>query len=144
MPKLLNFAVCDRVLIEDAGQASLIRIIHAVTATLKDHGKKIPKNAVEPREWAIFTLWKQAAEDRDRLFVQHIQLLWPDKSEFQKMEIEFRFQPDKDQQNRFQIKGFPLGQEGDVTVNMWLEADSKRVGEIYTWTVRVKHEIAKA
>lgn len=144
MPKLLNFAVCDRVLIEDDGQASLIRVIQGVTATLKGHGKNIPKNFVGAKEWAIFTLWKQTAEDRDRLFVQHIQLLWPDKSEFKKLEFTFRFQLDKSQQNRILIDGFPLGQEGDVTVNMWLETDSERVGEIYTWTVRIKHEIAKA
>ncbi|MDA2914128.1 hypothetical protein MYX77_09255 [Acidobacteriia bacterium AH_259_A11_L15] len=115
-----------------------------MTATLQDDGTKIPQKAVGAKEWAIFTLWKQTAEDRDRPFVQVIQIFWPDKSEFKKQELPFRFQPDKDQQNRIVINGFPVGQEGDVTVNMWLEADSKRVGEIHTWIVRVKHEIAKA
>lgn len=144
MAKLLNFAVCEAVLIEDAGPASLIRVIQSLTATLRGEETKIPKNAVGPKEWAIFALWKQTAEDHDKPFVQVIQILWPDKTEFKKLEFPFRFQPDKDQQNRVQINGFPLGQEGDVTMNMWLEADSKRVGEIYAWTIRVKHEIVKA
>lgn len=117
--------------------------MQGVTAVIKE-GTKIPKNAVGPKEWAIFALWKQVAADRGDSFVQIVQILWPDKTEFKKQEAPFRFEPGRSHQNRIEINGFPLGQEGDVTVNMWLETDSKRVGEIYTWTVRVKHEIAKA
>ncbi len=144
MPRLVIFAVCDRILIEDKGTVSLIKIADEFTVTIKGD-TKIGRDAVGPTEWAIFTKWEKTSGDDDKEFVEIIQALWPDKSEFKRIEFPFRFQPDKKrQQNRFEIVGFPVGQEGPVTLNMWLEVDSKRIGEIHTWTVNVKHETAKA
>lgn len=144
MPRLLLFAACDRVLIEDKGTASLITITDELTVTLKE-GTKIPRDAVGPKEWAILTNWKKSPDDGDKEFVEVLQVLWPDKTEFKRIDFPFRFQPDKrGQQNRREVVGFPLGQEGDVTLNLWLEVDSKRVGEIHTWTVTVKHKVEKA
>lgn len=144
MPRLVIFAVCDRVLIEDRGTASLITITDEFTVTIKGD-TKIGRDAVGPTQWVIFTKWEKTSGDDDKEFVEIIQVLWPDKSEFKRIEFLFGFQPDKKgHQNRFEIVGFPVGQEGPVTLNMWLEVDSKRIGEIHTWTVNVKHETAKA
>ncbi len=143
MPKLLVFAVCEKVLIEDRGTANLIRIFDELTATIKE-GTKVPKDAVGPTEWAIFTKWKKMPGDDDKEFVEVVQALWPDKTEFKRLDVPFRFPPDKSgQQLRREIVGFPVGQQGDVTLNMWLEMDSQRMGEIHTWTLNIKHEIVK-
>jgi hypothetical protein len=138
------FAACDRVLIEGRGTASLVTITDEFTVIIKGD-TKIRRDAVGPTQWAIFTKWEKTSGDDDREFVEIIQALWPDKSEFKRIEFPFRFQPDKKgQQIRIEFVGFPVGQEGPVTLNMWLEVDSKRIGEIHTWTVNVKHEMAKA
>ncbi|MCH6553476.1 MAG: hypothetical protein IH793_04880, partial [Acidobacteria bacterium] len=142
--RLVVFAACDRILIEESGIASLISIIDEFTLTIKGD-TKIGRDAVGPTQWAIYTKWEKTSGDDDKEFVQIIQALWPDKSEFKRMKAPFRFQPDKKgHQNRIEINGFPMGQEGLVTLNMWLEVDSKRIGEIHTWTVNIKHETAKA
>jgi hypothetical protein len=144
MPRLVILAVCDRVLIEDRGTASLITITDEFTVTIKGD-TKIGRDTVGPTQWAIFTKWEKTSGDDDKEFVQIIQVLWPDKSEFKRIEFPFGFHPGKKgHQNRFEIVGFPFGQEGLVTLNTWLEVDSKRIGEIHTWTVNIKHEAEKA
>lgn len=144
MPRLLVFAACDRILIDDSGIPSLISIVDEFTLTIKGD-TKIGRDAVGPTQWAIYTKWEKTSGDDDKEFVQIIQALWPDKSEFKRIKAPFRFQSDKKgHQNRIEINGFPMGQEGLVTLNMWLEVDSKRIGEIHTWTVNIKHKTAKA
>ena len=103
MPRLVVFAACDRILIEESGIASLISIIDEFTLTIKGD-TKIGRDAVGPTQWAIYTKWEKTSGDDDKEFVQIIQALWPDESEFKRIKAPFRFQPDKKaHQNRIEI-----------------------------------------
>jgi len=77
-------------------------------------------------------------------FSQVIQILWPNKSEFLKRSVQFRFQGHQKHSVLMNVSGFPIGQIGEVIVNMWLERDSQRIGEIHSWAVEVEHKLHDA
>jgi len=95
---------------------------------------------VGPQQWSVFSLWNQTPDDAGKEFDQVIQILWPDKTEFKTHRQHFTFKKELGHQIRINITGFPIGQVGPVTVNMWLEIDSKRVTDTYSWIVSLKHE----
>ena len=136
MPKLLVFAPCEKAIIDEHGNATLIILMQNVG--VQAGKEEIPKNAVTPKEWAVFALWEPLPEDYGKTFVQVLQTLLPDGSEFKKSEMRFQMQ-EKLQQNRMAIMGFPVGQVGRLTLNMWLEVDSVRVGEVHSYCLTVSH-----
>src|SRR5208282_4342293 len=140
MPKLLVFAVCEKVLIDENKNISLIVLLQNVSASSPDKSE-IPRNAITPKEWTVFAMWQPAAEDYGREFNQIIQILWPDGSEFKKHALTFHFERDKIHHTRMTVIGFPVGQAGKLTLNMWLEADSRPVGESHSYVIQVTHDL---
>jgi len=139
MPNLRLFAACEKVIVDESGLASLISLAQEVTVFHK-RGTSPAKNAVGPQQWCIFSLWNQSPGDAGKTFVQVIQILWPDKTEFKTHRQLFTFTHDKPHQLSINITGFPIGQVGPVAVNMWLEIDSQRVTDTFSWIVSLKHE----
>lgn len=143
MPKLLLFAVCEKVILDGAGNASIINLMHGIEVASAQQGPiiaPIPRNAVSGNTWSIFTTWKPVPADAGKEFVQKIEVLWPDRTVFNTVTIPFRFEAHRNHQNTTNVNGFPVGQMGDVTITMWVECDQKRVGEISSWTVTVTHK----
>jgi hypothetical protein len=141
MPQLITFAVCERCLITGEGTASLIVLMQRVSAKLRPPApKEVPANAVIPTNWCAYSLWKPLPDEEAVEFSQVIQILWPDKSEFLKRSVRFRFQDHKKHSIQVSISGFPIGQTGEVVVNMWVERDSQRIGEIHSWAIEVEHK----
>lgn len=137
MAKLLVFVPCEKIILDDQGNASLIVLFHSLDA--RGTTGDIPKNAVTPKEWAIFTMWQWLPEERGKEFSQIIQILWPDGTEFKRFPLEFKAGERKYHQNRVNIVGFPIGQIGEITVNMWLEENSRRFGDTYSYSLAVSH-----
>jgi len=143
MPKLILFAVCEKVILDGQNNASIINVVHGLQAAIPTQGPiigPIPRNAVAPTTWSIFALWKPAPGDTDKEFLQKSEVLWPDGTVFNTTEAPFKFVGNKTHQNAINVLGFPVGQIGDVTVNLWVEHDRKRVGEIHSWTIAVTHK----
>ena len=56
MPRLLAFAVCERVVLEEGtGNVSLISIFHNLNVGLAQ--ETVPAGAALPIHWCVFTLW---------------------------------------------------------------------------------------
>ena len=138
MPDLLLFTLCEKVIVDERKNVSLINLLQGIEAARQDPSLLMPKNAVSPMPWAVFTLWKPVEGDLGKQFSQIVQVMWPDRSEFKKVSLDFKIQ-DKNHQVRVDILGFPIGQVGDVLVNAWIEWDRRRVGGIHTWSVPVTH-----
>ena len=137
MPKLLVFTACEKIIIDDNSNPSLIMLLHAVTVTPSaPTAKDIPKNAVTPREWAIYASWEREEGDENKSYAQWLQILWPDGNEFERQALPFTFTK-RYQQNRINIKGFPIGQPGLLTVNLWLESEGAKVTEVYSRTIEI-------
>jgi hypothetical protein len=143
MPTLILFAVCEKVILEAAGNASIINLVHGMEAASAQQGPIIApilRNAVSPVTWSIFAVWRAAPGDTDKQFVEKVEILWPDRTVFYAVDFPLKFEANKTiHQSTANVIGFPIGQVGDVTVNMWIECDRRRIGEVSSWTVSVTH-----
>jgi hypothetical protein len=140
MPELILFAACEKVILDERRNATLINIMAGIEANrVQGPTGPIPKNAVAGSSWSIFSLWKPKDGDVGKEFTQKITIIWPDNSEFKVNDVNFKMEKGRNHQNNLAIVGFPIGQVGDVRVNMWLEWDRKQVGEIHTWIITVTH-----
>ena len=137
MPKLLVFVPCEKIILDDRANASLIVLMQNLDVQVGAQG--IPKNAVTPKEWAVFTVWEWLPDDHGKEFTQIIQVLWPDGSEFKRTAMKFQAGQKRYHQNRLMIIGFPAGQVGQIAVNMWLEEDSRKIGDLYSYFLTVSH-----
>jgi hypothetical protein len=123
--------------VDNQGNASLIVLMQNIEAQV---GKEeVAKDAVTPKEWAIFSKWELLTQDRGKEFSQVVQLLWPDGKVFKQNPMKFRVGEKRFHENRLNVLGFPIGQQGEVKINMWLEEDSVRVGELHSYILFVSH-----
>lgn len=141
MPRLILFAVAEKVILDPEGNASIITLIHGMEAATLQMGTvgDIPKNAVVPRPWTVYSMWKPSHGDMGKEFTQKVQVVYPDGTPFNTTETSFKFEANRSHQTTTNIVGFPIGQIGDVIVKIWLESDRRRVGEEHLWTITVTH-----
>lgn len=137
MPKLHIFAICEKVIMDEHKNPSLIVLMENINVAHRQ--EKIPRDAVTPREWAIFNQWIFQEEEQDKPFVEIVQLFWPDKTEFHKLETPLPTQRAEIKQMNHRIVGIPVGQEGKVTIKLWLELQSQPATEIFIKNLNVKH-----
>lgn len=139
MPKLKLFAACEKVIIDNENNPILIILMQNVSISLLGKSSEdIPKNAVTPQSWTLFSIWETSKEEEGREFSQMVEIKWPDKTQFKKGELKFKAEKST-QQNRVNFMGFPAGQTGPVEMLLWLELDGNRISEIYSWVVLVSH-----
>ncbi len=132
MPKPLIFAACEKIIIDDQGNASLIVLLQNVTVMVK-RNETIPQNAVTPKEWAIFASWQTQANENGKKLRQIMEITYP------KAELDFVVAEPSDQ-NRVNIVGFPVGQSGQYSIRMWLEENARKVTEELVYPFSVKHQ----
>jgi hypothetical protein len=79
MPRLLIFAPCEKVILDNQRSAHLIGLLQQWKSERMPGvpEEPIPENAAAPTPWAIFTLWYRTAEDGDTEFVQTCELITP-------------------------------------------------------------------
>jgi hypothetical protein len=78
MPKLLLFAACERVIIDqDSNVASLVALLQDITIGIPADAQ-MPERAMLPMKWHAFTLWFEQPEDSGKQYVQEIELCDPD------------------------------------------------------------------
>src|SRR2546426_656904 len=135
MPKLHIFAVCEKVIMDENKNASLIVLIENINVAPGQ--EKIPRDAVTPKEWAIFTQWVLSEEEQDKPFVQIMQALWPDGTEFNKTSHPLPTQKVAVKQLNMGVVGMPVGQEGKITLKLWLELESSPVTEVFVKNLNI-------
>jgi hypothetical protein len=121
------FVACEKAIIGKDDVASLIGLFSKITLNVPV-GTEIPKEAVSPTNWVIFSIWNAEAGDEVKDYMLGTQILYPDKTQFadiprNKVKIELG----KRSQIIIQLNGFPVGQEGVYTVLSWVEENQQRV-----------------
>ena len=140
MAKLYIFAVCDKVIVDSSGTASLISLFNELQVGLMPQTGSLPPDAVAPKEWAVFTSWRKEPEDIGKEYIQVVQILNPDGSIFKEERIKFTFGADKTHhQNTMNTIGFPVGREGTYILKMWLEHDATTAVDPVSIDLRVKY-----
>lgn len=137
MPRLLLFAPCEKVAIDEGNNPILISVLMewAVGAA-----GDIPENAIAPQRWVIFTLWYRLPEDEDREFVQTCELKAPSGRILLSGQISFRMTAIA-HRNTMNIGGLPVT-PGEYELSIYLsEKDTEKERELlatYPLVVRPK------
>jgi hypothetical protein len=141
MPSLYAFVVCDKVILDQSGLASLISLFSIITAGLPTESSEIPPNAVAPKEWAVFTSWDWEPGDEGKEYTHRTQILHPDGTLFLQIpDVRFIMQPGRKQQITSPVLAIPIGQRGMCKVRMWLEFGDVTVFEPRPIEIEIKHE----
>ncbi len=136
--KCLAFCPCEKIIVDKDGVHSLITLM--VNAELQlPPAKEIPKDAVAPRQWFIYTAWVPAPEDVGRPFEQVYQILWPNGDKFFEQRLPFIAGSPDLHQTDFSALGFPVGQSGRLRLLTWLDQEGRRVTDIIESFINVKH-----
>jgi hypothetical protein len=138
------FVACSKVILDQNNNATLVEILQNLSVPIPEN-VVLPPNAAAPREWSVFTMWKIDSTDVGKPYVQYVRMSWPDKTEFQTGKLPLQITSGKGvHQATVNVIGFPVGQEGPITIETWLELDGKRIGDEHTYTISVEHQKAPA
>ncbi len=119
--------VCEKVILAADGVASLISLFDKIIITAPEE-TEIPKNAVAPKEWAVFSAWDTDPGDELKEYTFCTQMLYPDQSQFGEV-VKRRMKIELNKRSLVAVQriGFPIGQVGPYTVRTWVEENQQRV-----------------
>jgi len=96
--------------------------------TIPADAPEVPKNAVIPREWAVFSSWDTEPGDELREYFLCTQILYPDQTPFGEInKIRINIERNKRAQVNVQMLAFPIGQTGSYTVKTSVEENQRTV-----------------
>jgi len=95
-----------------------------------------------PLNWVVFTLWRLAEAEQGTIFEQSCQLITPSGRVSFDQPLEFGHDPKEFQRNTTQVSGFPMDEEGEYSLKLFIGEKGKERQEIATYPVTVKLEIA--
>jgi hypothetical protein len=129
---------CEKVIIDQSaepqlniapasGPASLINLFSRIIVQVPE-GAEIPRNAVGPHQWAVFSAWNVEEGDEKKEYYLFTSLFYPDGEQFGAV-AKARIPIALGQRSQLivRINGFPIGQKGFHTVKSWIEEDGKMV-----------------
>lgn len=118
---------CEKVIIANDGVPSLIGLFSKIILNPLA-GAEIPKNAVSPYRWFVFSIWDTEPGDEQKQYVLCTQMLYPDGTQFADVvRHNMPIEPEKKCQMLVQFVGFPIGQTGEYTVLTWIEESGRKV-----------------
>ena len=140
MLKLLIFVPCERLIIAEKGQPSLIGVIELVTV------KRVPEltaDALTPFRWSFITLWHREHDVAEPVtYQEELRLMRPDGSEALKIMAEFEVTNNHQnyRQDGGEIPVFPVGQEGVHLLELFLKKrDDPEWKHVTSFPIFVKH-----
>jgi hypothetical protein len=121
MPKLSILAVCEKVIFDTDGPATLVSIFENMLYQVQD--APLPDKAILPNQWAVFTQWEHTAQEMGQEFAQVVVVTAPDGSEVSRTELAFSKKDPIKNINRARVlfKSIPIWKEGIVRVDVFLK-----------------------
>ena len=118
---------CEKVILAADNVASLISLFNKIVVVVPDEAE-IPKNAIAPKEWAVFSIWDTEPGDELKDYTFCTQMFYPDQTHAGEVHrVKMNIECNKRSQVNLQIKGFPIGQTGQYTVRTWIEENQRVV-----------------
>lgn len=119
MPKLMLFAPCERVIVEEGSSTvSLISVVQGLTAAVP---KDIDPKALAPQRWYVLTIWERENTDESRRFEQRVIVQDPQGVKALEMLAEFEVKKNF-HRNITVIEGFPIAEVGRYSLLLSLRA----------------------
>jgi hypothetical protein len=121
MPKLSILAICEKVIFDTDGPATVVSIFENMLYQVQD--APLPEKAILPNQWSIFTQWETDPREVGQQFTQISVVTAPDGSEFSRIEVVFsKVDPTKHiQRVRVNLRSIPIWIEGRVRVDVFLK-----------------------
>ena len=140
MPKLLAFLACEKVIIDQEQNPTLISVLQNVNVVLPPTDSKIPEDAVSPQTWTLFAIWDREPADVGKRFRQRFVVTRPDGEPLPiQGQLDFDVK-DELSINYINIIGFPVGRAGTVSVKTWLESlEGSTLSPSYVYPMTVRH-----
>jgi hypothetical protein len=146
MPKLVLFAPCQHVAFDAVDNSpSLLGLFQGFTVNAVQvtdgaavQAGAVPANTGIPIRWAAFALWRKAPEDEGKKFVQICELIKPNGESSTKQNITFQM-THTFHRNTTQIQNFPIDQEGEYLLKLFLSEEDSAPTLIAEYPISVKY-----
>jgi hypothetical protein len=135
MPNLILLTVAEKVLFEQGGKVSLIALFENIEIR-PPSGEQIPLNAIVPKEWGVFAQWLWSEGEKGTNISQGIEVLYPDGKVFLSQTVKV----DSSQERAnvgINFQGFPIGQAGKYTINVWIEQNGNKITKPFSTSVNI-------
>jgi len=131
MPKLISLLVCEKIIVSKDEAPTLVNVVQNIKATLVGpQVAEVPRDAVAPLAWAIFSIWEADESDIGKEFHQKNQIIMPDGTPNPAVQGDLPFTFKKGLNfNYINIYGFPVGLEGVLRIRVSLESSGKTISE---------------
>ena len=127
MPKPAVLAACRQVLLDEEQTPSLIGVFAAIDV-LPPAGVEIQHNAINPNPWVLCSMWLADEGDMNKRFTHKVKMTLPDGIEFGQASEEFTM-VSRVHTITVRVPMLPVGVQGNLTVDAWVESDTKKVAE---------------
>lgn len=139
MPSPLVFVACEKVILDDDKNPSLISVLQQVNLAVPT-ADKIPDNAAAPLRWCLFTLWLQQPGDEGRRFQQVCEATLPDGRTSVVARTEFEVSH-RTHQIKLEIFGFPIPKvAGECVFRLYLAEEGRERREVASYPISVRHK----
>lgn len=121
MPKVLLFAACEKVIIDqETNVISLLSLVQDINVQTPPGVTSPPPNAIVPMQWSIVTIFLAEATDGGKKFEQRAVLFSPADAPVMQSAVAL-FEMTK-QQHRIvsQVVGMPVGSSGTLFLRCFL------------------------
>ena len=139
MPVLNAFVTCEKVIISEEGQLSLITIFDQLNVTVAPDSE-VARSAMIPAPWNFVTLWHREPTDGDQIFIQRMRLVSPTGTQLAEDDLEFSITGAM-HRNIMRAKAFPIGEAGPHNLILSLRAKDGEWQTIATYTITVVHSV---
>jgi hypothetical protein len=141
MPKLLIFAPCERVIVDDIGkQVSMVSVLESLTVAFG-----VPEDAVVPLPWMVLAFWRREEGEEDKEFEERVQLVLPNKEIYAEDRVKFKMiKPNH--RVRHSFFGIRVGMAGDNFIRLSVRpADNESEWQdVAEFPILVLHNVVEA
>ena len=141
MPHLDSFLVCEKIIIDQLQKPTLISVFQSISALVPD-GQEIPTDTIAGTAWSVFCEWVFSEDELATSFDQVIEVMFPDGSPTPiKGRVTLKELTKDGQGTRCYVNmfGMPIAYPGFLSINVWVEAESRRVTDVFTYKLKVEH-----
>ena len=141
MPRLGSFLACEKVIQDQLGKPTLIGLFQKISA-LVPAGQELPKDTLAAIAWSIFCEWFFTEEELTKKWEQVMEVTLPDGSPSPirgRLPLKELAPFGHGSRTFTNMMGIPVTQVGFLAVNVWLEQDSERKTDVYSYHIIIEH-----
>jgi len=145
LPKVLLFAPCERVLVNDLdNNISLITVLQEISISITSP-EKLPDESNVVTRWEILAVWIREPSDDGKRFEQVCTMSMPDGRNLTPFRVVFSMEKRAHRQV-VTLRGFPVSKvPGECVLKLWLREDVEDapLQQVAEFPLQLKHDPAE-